>query len=440
MGEEEGKSLYETPTWAVATVITGMVSVGFLVHGSLKRFAKWLIDTRRKALLAALEKIKEAELMLFGLLSLLMGHWTIWVSKICIKSSVLSSRFYPCTVEGYNKISVPRELIVSFDESNYSVLQQHKTVRHEYCPEGSEPFASYESLEQLHRLLFVLGIVHICYNFVTVALAMLKRLRVHFYDPCSCRYKAGTHGRVEQSSWLLIYENHELHLSYDFHSYMLRSMEEEFRGIVGISFQFIVADHTTLDICHIVYILELPCGNQVNLRDELFWFGKPRLLLWSIQLISFQNAFEMATFIWSLWEIRRPSCFIENRVFLIIRLISGYITFPLYVIITQMGSKFKKTVVAEEVRESLHGWCQRARRSRKRHAPFASLMTATSTASLNSMVDESVNNDTEKATSKHDISSIIESQTNSPQQIVITRDEICEQPIVDEDSYSPSLQ
>ncbi|KAK9164501.1 hypothetical protein Syun_005403 [Stephania yunnanensis] len=380
MGEEEGKSLYETPTWAVATVITGMVSVGFLVHGSLKRFAKWLIDTRRKALLAALEKIKE-ELMLFGLLSLLMGHWTIWVSKICIKSSVLSSRFYPCTVEGYNKLLVPLEetLIASFDESNYSVFEQHKTVRHGHCPEGSEPFASYESLEQLHRLLFVLGIVHICYNFATAALAMLKI--------------------QSWSTW----------------ESQAKSMVANLR-VVKLALEIMVTN---------------PCsGNQVNLRDELFWFGKPRLLLWSIQLISFQNAFEMATFIWSLWEIRRPSCFIENHAFLIIRLISGYITFPLYVIITQMGSKFKKTVVAEDVRESLHGWCQRARRSRKRRAPFASLVTATSTASLSSMVDESVKNDSEMATSKDDI---------CEQQIAIAQDEICEQPVVDEDFCSPYL-
>lgn len=29
-------------------------------------------------------------------------------------------------------------------------------------------------------------------------------------------------------------------------------------------------------------------NHQLNLRDELFWFGKPKLLLWLIQLISFQ--------------------------------------------------------------------------------------------------------------------------------------------------------
>ncbi len=36
----EGRSLSETPTWAVATVITVMVTFGFFFHGSLKRYGK----------------------------------------------------------------------------------------------------------------------------------------------------------------------------------------------------------------------------------------------------------------------------------------------------------------------------------------------------------------------------------------------------------------
>nr|GEX75940.1 hypothetical protein [Tanacetum cinerariifolium] len=38
-------------------------------------------------------------------------------------------------------------------------------------------------------------------------------------------------------------------------------------------------------------------GTQVKPRDEIFWFGKPEILLRLIQLISFQNAFEKATFV-----------------------------------------------------------------------------------------------------------------------------------------------
>ncbi|KAI4327747.1 hypothetical protein L6164_020173 [Bauhinia variegata] len=63
MGKEngEGSSLEETPTWAVSTVITLLVALGFLFHGTLKKFGKWLDRTKRKSLLAALEKIKEGK-------------------------------------------------------------------------------------------------------------------------------------------------------------------------------------------------------------------------------------------------------------------------------------------------------------------------------------------------------------------------------------------
>lgn len=37
-----------------------------------------------------------------------------------------------------------------------------------------QPFVSYESLEQLHRFLFVLGVTHVSYSFLAIALAMIK--------------------------------------------------------------------------------------------------------------------------------------------------------------------------------------------------------------------------------------------------------------------------
>jgi len=40
--------------------------------------------------------------------------------------------------------------------------------------QGRESLASYESLEQLHRFVFVLGITHVTYSFLAVALALIK--------------------------------------------------------------------------------------------------------------------------------------------------------------------------------------------------------------------------------------------------------------------------
>ncbi|XP_068468572.1 MLO-like protein 4 isoform X3 [Phaseolus vulgaris] len=467
MGKEngEGRSLAETPTYAVATVIAVLVSLSFLFQGTLKKLVKWLDRTKRKSLLSALEKIKE-ELMLFGLLSLLMGHWIIFVAKICVKSSVLSSRFFPCALE---KNSVKDVVWLSSEYSNRTVVKgQVNNGLRNYCPEGRESLASYESLEQLHRFVFVLGITHVTYSFLAVALALIKSI---------FRYIAGEHGKTKQR--LLLYKafklcfsrqfwssihradymalrlgfitNHDLPTTYDFHNYMLRSMDEEFRDIVGVSvllwvyaicciflnfhgsnFYFwlsfvpavlILIIGTKLHRVVVKLAVEIinRCPdmkpNQFNLRDELFWFGKPRFLLRLIQLISFlvsiivlpfsffiadtlnflipvvifQNAFEMATFLWSLWEIKDPSCFMNNRTFIVIRLSFGvisqvwcsFITFPLYVIITQMGSRFKKTVVSENVRKSLSKW---QRRVKGRQSYSSALLTATSPTSISSFI------------------------------------------------------
>jgi mlo protein len=43
-----------------------------------------------------------------------------------------------------------------------------------FYSQGHEPFVSFEGLEQLHRFLFILGITHVLYSFVTVVLSMIK--------------------------------------------------------------------------------------------------------------------------------------------------------------------------------------------------------------------------------------------------------------------------
>lgn len=79
--------------------------------------------------------IFQAELMLFGLLSLLMGHWIVFVAKICVKSSVLSSRFFPCAME--KSFGIVKHIILSNSEySNKTLLKdQVNNDLHNYCPE-----------------------------------------------------------------------------------------------------------------------------------------------------------------------------------------------------------------------------------------------------------------------------------------------------------------
>ncbi|OEL24006.1 MLO-like protein 4 [Dichanthelium oligosanthes] len=356
MAAEQGRSLAETPTWSVATVTTLMVAACFLVERSLSRFAKWLRKTKRKAMLAALEKIREgisiidagaihklfdrmphpekpclpAELMLLGVISLLLSQTARFISEICVPSSLFTSRFYICSESDYEDLLES----AGANQTGLAKTMFGGQLMH-VCSEGHEPFVSYEGLEQLHRFLFILGITHVLYSFVTVVLSMIKLVL-----------------------------------------------------LVGTELQHVVAQ-LALEVAEATapYV-----GTQLKLRDDLFWFGKPRVLWWLIQFISFQNAFELATFLWSLWELSAQTCFMKHYYMIVIRLISGllvqfwcsYSTLPLNVIISQMGSKFKKSLVSENVRESLHSWCKRVK-DRSRHKPLFSRDGTVTTRSVCSL-------------------------------------------------------
>ncbi|KAJ4795208.1 MLO-like protein [Rhynchospora pubera] len=460
MAEGEPRSLAETPTWSVATVMTGFVAICFIVERSIYRFGKWLKKTKRKAMLAALEKVRE-ELMLLGLISLILSQTSRWISEICVPSSLFTSRFYICSEDDFEVVGGVSSLL----NETQLVKSIFGSSTHT-CSEGHEPFVSLEGLEQLHRFLFVLGITHVLYSFVTVVLSMIKiyswtkwesqayplsnenlqakrskmlrrqstfvfhhashpwsKNKVLIWMLCFVRQFKGS---IARSDYMALRQGfityHKLPQSYDFHKYIVRSMDDYYSASVGISWplwvyaivcifvnihglniyfwlSFLPAILVMLvgtELQHVVAQLALevvetvdPVGTHLKPRDDLFWFKNPDVLLWLIQFISFQNAFEMATFIWSMWQLGLHSCLMKNQFMVIIRLICGllvqfwcsYSTLPLNVIITQMGSKCKKSLVSEHVRESLHKWCKRVRRKTQ-------LARSLSVTSLDFTVDE----------------------------------------------------
>ncbi|KAK7328304.1 hypothetical protein VNO77_22407 [Canavalia gladiata] len=468
---QPGRSLAETPSYSVASVVTVMVFVCFLVERSIYRFGKWLKKTRRKALFASLEKIKE-ELMLLGLISLLLAQSARWISEICVDSSLFSSRFYICSEQDLDmNENIMLESSSSFPDET-TIPKGLISETSNQCREGHEPFVSYEGLEQLHRFLFVLGITHVLYSCLAVGLAMSKiyswrrwenqatmaldgnlqgkknkvmrrqttfvfhhtshpwsRSPILIWMLCFLRQFRSS---IRKSDYLALrlgfITEHKLPLSYNFHNYMVRSMEDEFHGILGISWplwiyaivcifvnihglniyfwlSFIPAILAMLigtKLQHVVSTLALEirkqqgpsARTQVKPRDDLFWFKKPDILLWLIQFVIFQNAFEMATFIWTLWGLQEQSCFMRNHYMIIIRLTSGavvqfwcsYMTVPLNVIVSQMGSRCKKALVTESVRESLHSWCKRVKQKSKHESLHSH--TARSVCSLESTIDE----------------------------------------------------
>ncbi|CAA0823183.1 MLO-like protein 6, partial [Striga hermonthica] len=104
--------------------------------------------------------------------------------------------------------------------------------------------------------------------------------------------------------------------------------------------------------------------------DYLFWFNRPRLILYLINFVLFQNAFQLAFFSWTVYEFGLNSCFHEHVEDVVIRITMGvlvqilcsYVTLPLYALVTQMGSTMKPTIFNERVATALKNWHHTAKK------------------------------------------------------------------------------
>ncbi|CAL5335928.1 unnamed protein product [Camellia sinensis] len=474
----EMRSLALTPTWSVATVMTIFVVVSLLVERSIHRLSNWLRETNRKPLFEAVEKMKE-ELMLLGFISLLLTATSGFISNICIPTSYYESVLSPCTKsevqdDTENNVSQGRKLLMAF-ALPHSFRRMLNELNKKSCKEGHEPFVSSQGLEQLHRFIFVMAITHVSYSCLTMLLAIVK---IHSWRTWEVEAYLGQHELLTEENtrdktmhrqstfvkfhtsnplvwnkflvWVTCFfrqfgnsvvradyltlrkafiVNHNLTSKYDFHSYMIRSMEEEFQKIVGVSaplWGFVVA-FMLFDVKgsnlyfwiaiipvilvllvgtklqHVIATLSLESaaingsfnGTKLNPRDDLFWFKKPELLLSLIHFILFQNAFELASFFWFWWQFGYNSCFIRRHLLVYLRLILGfsgqflcsYSTLPVYALVTQMGTNYKAALIPHRIRETIHGWGKEARR-RRRHGIFTDDSTIHTETSMVLSVEE----------------------------------------------------
>ncbi|XP_059663559.1 MLO-like protein 12 [Cornus florida] len=116
----------------------------------------------------------------------------------------------------------------------------------------------------------------------------------------------------------------------------------------------------------------------VKPNDELFWFRQPKWLLHLIQFILIQilqNSFQLAFFTWTWYEYGLRSCFNREDMDIALRIatgviaqfLCGYVTLPLYALVTQMGSNMKKAVFSDLIIKGLKNWHKLAKRNISRN-------------------------------------------------------------------------
>lgn len=479
-GGEGQTSLEQTPTWVVSVVCAVFIIASLLLERSLHRLGKRFKRSGQKELFHALEQIKN-ELMLLGFISLLLTVFQPKVASICM-SERLAHRMLPCPYEpvaaGAAAPAAARRRLFAAEASASST-----------CKSGQVPVISVEALHQLHIFIFVLAVVHVVYSCLTILVGLLQvksweRWEVEaredaakvadklankkkHHNPLDHPDKAHEHGinfakgRIKYQflhssitglnldAYIYcffrqfgkpIYKEdymalrfgfigaHHLSHTYDFHGYIRRTMESDFKRVVGISAYlwafvciFLLLDitgwYTYFWIAFIPTILVLIVGTKlqhiiidlaievrgglkrinlddlddglksadhpgaggavqvrpINPTDDLFWFSRPRILIQLIHFILFQNAFELAFFFWALFEYGFDSCLVGKKWMIIVRLGMGLFvqvlcsasTLPLYALVSQMGSTPKGTIFKENTVSAIHGWHENAKKRTK---------------------------------------------------------------------------
>ncbi|XP_011022136.1 PREDICTED: MLO-like protein 8 [Populus euphratica] len=186
---------------------------------------------------------------------------------------------------------------------------------------------------------------------------------------------------------------------FNFRKYLKRSLEDDFKLVVGVSpvlwasfviflllnvngwqslfwasmipVIIILAVGTKLQAIMMKMALEIKDRHAVvqgmplvQGSDKYFWFGRPQLLLHLIHFALFQNAFQITYFLWIWYSFGLKSCFHDNFDIVIAKVALGvgalilcsYITLPLYALVTQMGSRMKKSVFDEQTSKALKKW------------------------------------------------------------------------------------
>ncbi|XP_044499986.1 MLO-like protein 1 [Mangifera indica] len=452
---EEGTTLEYTPTWVVALVCSVIVVNSLAVERLLHYVGKVLKRNNQKPLFEALQKIKE-ELMLLGFISLLLTVFQNMIAKICI-SEELASKWLPCKKESKETINFAahfQSVSPSFHGTGRSLLAE-SLASNEYCStKGKVPMLSITALHHLHIFIFVLAVMHVTFCALTILFGGAKIRQWKWWEDSASK---GQHDLPEedQSRRYIHVQDHDFiknrfqglgksyallgwwhsffkqfygsvtesdyttlrlgfvmthcrgNPKFNFHDYLMRTLEADFKKVVGISWYlwlfvviFLLLNvygwHTYFWVAFVPFILLLAVGTKlehiitqlahevagkhvavegdlvVQPSDDHFWFNRPRIVLLLIHFILFQNSFEIAFFFWIWLQYGFDSCIMGQVRFITPRLIIGafiqflcsYSTLPLYVIVTQMGSSFKKAIFDEHIQHGLVGWARMAKKKK----------------------------------------------------------------------------
>ncbi|KAH9782449.1 MLO-like protein 1 [Citrus sinensis] len=309
------------------------------------------------------------------------------IAKICI-SEELASKWLPCDKKEHKAATKSTAHFESFFSSFTSHhgagrrLLAESSASSDYCAgKGKVPLLSITALHHLHIFIFVLAVVHVTFCALTILFGGAKirkwkqwedsaskeehnlatvqsrrYIQVQDHDFIKNRFQGlgksyvlmgwlhsffkQFYGSVTKSDYTtlrlgFIMTHCRGNPKFNFHKYLMRTLEADFKKVVGISWY--------LWLFVVIFLLI-----NIDGWHTYFWIAFVPFIV--------QYGFDSCT----MGQVR----FIIPRLVIgcFIQFLCSYSTLPLYVIVTQMGSSFKKAIFDEHIQDGLVGWARMAKK------------------------------------------------------------------------------
>ncbi|CAJ1978880.1 unnamed protein product [Sphenostylis stenocarpa] len=282
----------------------------------------------------------------------------------------------------------------------------------ESAVEGMVSLISSDGVLQLNIFISFLAVFHILFCTFTMCLGKAKKVPVYrsnidweaSFEILELSFSFALDGSFmaqSQKMITLLYEMGSLH-NFNFKKFLSRTYDEDFEKVTGIRYSlwsdqkqgfgsgfspyfssFLVHMFALLAGTKLQVIITKMCVDSckenpvikgrllVTPSDAHFWFHRPECLLHLLKFILIQNSFQLAFFTWTWYEYGPRSCFnrenedigIRVAMGIAVQLLCGYVTLPLYALVTQMGSSMRREIFTESVYRGLKNWHKEAKQS-----------------------------------------------------------------------------
>eukprot|EP01024_Parvocaulis_polyphysoides_P019915 TRINITY_DN1911_c0_g1_i6.p1 TRINITY_DN1911_c0_g1~~TRINITY_DN1911_c0_g1_i6.p1 ORF type:complete len:567 (+),score=67.63 TRINITY_DN1911_c0_g1_i6:88-1788(+) len=244
MGSYYGADLDETPRWRLSVLFLVIVVLSLVGHYGLHGLQHYFKKHNRIGLKHTLQVLQD-ELFALGLITLLLITLQEYVLQICVNGNSAGDDYYPAAPKNR------RRLFAKIDFE---------------CPEGQESFWSLTALHEIHILIFLIAVVHLAQAGFSMIFAGLRVHRWKKYEDRVChdmvplkrkgaikpkgtwvtlwvwsfftQFSDSVDGPVYLAIRRFFIEKMELDDSFNFYTYVVDSMEEDFAKLV--EFQWIM--------------------------------------------------------------------------------------------------------------------------------------------------------------------------------------------------------